>query len=254
MIGLIVLGASGCGKTTFCCAMKKFVNSTEEHPIFVNLDPGNNLALHKIDINIQELINSFEIMPELNLGPNGSFLYSIEYFERNGDWFENKFSNLIKKSDHYFLLFDFPGQIELFTHHVSVRKFVKKILFVKMDLVGITLSDSFFFKDNSSKNSLLLISIIMMLNIELPHVHLLSKSDLLNYQNLTSNFDNFHFDKFKYTIKNIQTSCFSWSKKLLYDFTQLITEFSVLNIIPVSIYFPNSIKIIYKKVKSIIKL
>jgi GPN-loop GTPase len=253
MIGIIVLGSSGSGKTSFCIAMQSFAVSAEEYPIFINLDPGNNIILYESDINIQDLINSFEIMPELNLGPNGSFLYSIEYFEKNNDWFERKISNLINKTNNYFLLFDFPGQIELFTHHLSVRKFIQKILSIKINLVAITLTDSFFFKDKSSNNSLLLVSIIIMLNIELPHLNLLSKGDLFNHHNSTFFFDNFFVNKYKYPIKNFKKSCFSWSKRLLYEFNELVIEFSTLNSILVSIYSPKTIKLIYKKIKSIIK-
>ena len=253
MLGLVVLGSSGSGKTSFCHAMKNFVNSTEECPIFINLDPGNYITLDDCHINIQELINSYEIMPELNLGPNGSFMYSVEYFEKNSDWFECKFSNLLQKLNNGFLIFDFPGQIELFTHNISVRRFIQKSLSNKINLVGVTLTDSFFFKDTSSNNSLMLVSIIIMLNVELPHLNLLSKTDLIYNQNWFGFSDNFYFNKYKYPIKTIKQNCFIWSKRLLYDFTQLMSEFSTLNLTLVSVYFPKTIKIIYNKLKCIIK-
>ena len=59
MIGLVVLGASGSGKTSFCVAMKSFAVSAEEYPIFINLDPGNNIILYdKKSLNL--LRNSFK--------------------------------------------------------------------------------------------------------------------------------------------------------------------------------------------------
>ena len=253
MKGLIVLGASGCGKTSFCFSMQNFVNSTNELPIFVNLDPGNNLSLSSFDINIQELINSYEIIPELNLGPNGSLLYSIEYFEKNNDWFEYKFINLTQKLHCYYFLFDLPGQIELFTHHLSVRKFIKKILSVQINLVSLILTDSFFIKDKSTNNSLFLVSIIIMLNIELPHIHLSSKSDLFENQNITKNFNNLYLIANKDYLKKFSKSCFLWSKRLFYDLTYLITDFSSLNSMLISIYYPKSIQMVHTKIKTIIK-
>jgi GTPase SAR1 family protein len=252
MFGQLILGPPGSGKTSFCFAMKEIMNSTEDFPVFINLDPGNKISLTDFDINIQELINSDEIIPELNIGPNGSLLYSIEYFEKNSDWFEKKFTYLLKNMRCYHFLFDLPGQIELFTHHLSVRNFIKKILSINIKLVGLTLTDSFFFKDKSSRNSLLLVSIIIMLNIELPHIHLLSKSDLFLTKNSKQNFEQLPCSKYSNLTTVYHKSPFLWSKKLTYDFINIITDFSSLNSLPVSIFYPRSLKLIYKKIKNII--
>nr|UXY88268.1 ATP-binding protein [Cryptomonas curvata] len=251
MYGQLVLGSPGSGKTSFCFAMKQIIYSAEDFPLFINLDPGNKISLSDFDINIQELINSDEIIPELNIGPNGSLLYSIEYFEKNSDWFESKFKYFLNNVRRYHFLFDFPGQIELFTHHLSIRNFIKKILSINIKLVGLTLTDSFFFKDKSSRNSLLLVCIIIMLNIELPHIHLLSKSDLFLTRNSTENCKQLSNNKYTKLSTIYHNSLFLWSKKLTYDFIILINDFSSLNSLPVSIFYPKSLKMIYKKIKNI---
>ena len=252
MYGQLVLGSPGSGKTSFCFAMKQIIHSTEDFPFFINLDPGNKISLSDFDINIQELVNSDEIIPELNIGPNGSLLYSIEYFEKNSDWFERKFTCFLNNMRCYHFLFDFPGQIELFTHHLSVRNFIKKILSINIKLVGLTLTDSFFFKDKSSRNSLLLVCIIIMLNIELPHIHLLSKSDLFLTRNTKQNSKELSNNKYTKLTTIYHNSPFLWSKKLTYDFIILINDFSSLNSLPVSIFYPRSLKMIYKKIKNMI--
>ena len=253
MKGLIFLGSSGCGKTSLCFAVKQFLSSSDNFPIFVNLDPGNKVILSNYDINIQDLVNSFEIIPELNVGPNGSLLYSIEYFEKNNDWFEDKFINLTKNVNHPYFLVDLPGQIELFTHHISVRNFIKKIISIKINLVGLILTDAFFFKDKSSNNSLFLVCIIIMLNIEIPHIHLLSKSDLFEHQNVIQNFNNLNSIKAKYISNTLPKSCFSWSKQLFYDLSNTLVYYSSINSIPVSIYYPTSIQQIFNRINTIIK-
>ena len=249
MIGQIFIGIPGCGKTSFCFSMKKIINSTEEIPVSINLDPGSNLNLLNFDINIQELIISYEIIPELNLGPNGALLYAIEYFEKNNDWLEKKIANTIEIKNFCHFLFDFPGQIELFTHHLAFRNVIKRIISRKIKLIAINFTDSFFLKDKSSNNSLLLVYIIIMLNIELPHIHLISKIDLFQKKNAIPNLD-------KQTIKYIYSNfifykcSFFWSKKMSYDLAYLIMEFSTIISIPVSVYYPSSINLIYKKIKN----
>nr|UXY87273.1 ATP-binding protein [Cryptomonas sp.] len=251
MIGQVLIGTPGCGKTSFCCLMKKIICPTEETPVFVNLDPGNNFVFSISDINIQELVYSDEIIPELNLGPNGSILYAIEYFEKNNDWFESKLKCFTRSSHLYHFLFDFPGQIELFTHHSSIRRLIKRISSFNIRLIALTLTDSFFFKDKSLSNPLLLICILITLNVELPHLHLLSKSDLFQRGKREVSLIKFlHIeDKHSY---NFYKSCYFWSNRLLYDLKVLILEFSTINASQISIFFPESIREVYKKIKNIL--
>ena len=75
-------------------------------------------------------------MESEELGPNGGVLYALEELEHNFKWLEDglkelnggwlfclycnpvpRLSNLV---DDY-ILFDCPGQVELFTHHSSLR-------------------------------------------------------------------------------------------------------------------------------------
>ena len=64
-------------------------------------------------------------MSEFKLGPNGSLIYAIEFLESNLEWLINKIESFDKKTDDdvtlgpYFI-FDFPGQVELYTNHDSM--------------------------------------------------------------------------------------------------------------------------------------
>ncbi|CAD6339113.1 unnamed protein product [Miscanthus lutarioriparius] len=57
-------------------------------------------------------------------------VYRMDYLEKNIDWLEEKLKPLIE--DHY-LLFDFPGQVELFFLHSNARSVINKLI-KKMDL------------------------------------------------------------------------------------------------------------------------
>lgn len=45
-------------------------------------------------INIRELIELEDIMEKTELGPNGSFIYAMEFLEKNTDWLLSKLQSL----------------------------------------------------------------------------------------------------------------------------------------------------------------
>ena len=54
---------------------------------------------------------------------NAGLVYCMDYIDLNFDWLEEK---LVQLKDKY-LLFDFPGQVELYTHENSVHNIVHKL-------------------------------------------------------------------------------------------------------------------------------
>lgn len=62
-------------------------------------------------------------MEELNLGPNGGLIYCMEYLLENFEWFEERLRALSCP----YLLFDCPGQVELYTHHTCVQKIIARL-------------------------------------------------------------------------------------------------------------------------------
>ena len=113
----LVIGPPGSGKSTYCNGMKQFLSALGRKVAIVNLDPANDALPYECDVDISELITLQDVMDKLQLGPNGSLVYCMEFLERNLEWLQSK---LDKLKGHYFL-FDCPGQVELYTHHQSVR-------------------------------------------------------------------------------------------------------------------------------------
>ena len=136
----------------------------------------------------EDIINLSSVMSELSLGPNGGLIYCLEYIQHH---VETLIQMLNERIDEYcqnhpgdpppYLLFDFPGQVELYTHNTSVQAIIDRLV-KEMDLrlAAIHLVDAHSCADASKFISSALLSTTTMLRLELPAVNVLSKIDLLS--------------------------------------------------------------------------
>jgi len=146
----------------------------------VNLDPANE-DYDEYDTILDvgdDIVNLQQVMEKLELGPNGGLLYCMEYLEEHVDVLVERIQE--RASDKTYLLLDFPGQVELYTHGTSVQKLLQ-VLVKKLDLrlCAVNLIDSTFCADATKFLSATLVSTTTMLRLELPAVNVLSKADLL---------------------------------------------------------------------------
>ncbi|EKX45727.1 hypothetical protein GUITHDRAFT_157844 [Guillardia theta CCMP2712] len=177
MFGQVIVGAPGSGKTTFSRGVKDFLNSIERPTVIVNLDPGNDVLPYEAAVNIMDLISLDEVMDELQLGPNGGLIYCVEYMEKNLDWLKEQLEQHCK-ADQY-VLFDCPGQVEIYTHHTSMRNILAAFNDWGWQLCVVHLVDAHHCSDASKFVAASLMSLASMTMLELPHVNILSKIDLV---------------------------------------------------------------------------
>ncbi|KAG0635095.1 hypothetical protein HOY80DRAFT_1012091 [Tuber brumale] len=182
----LVIGPPGSGKSTYCNGMHQFMSAIGRKCSIVNLDPANEKTTYPCALDVRELITLEEVMDEEGLGPNGGIMYALEELEGNVEWLEGGLSQLGQD----YVLFDCPGQVELFTHHASLRNIFLKIQKLGYRLVVIHLVDAYYCADPSKYISILLLCLRSMLQLDLPHINVLSKIDLLNqYGPLAFNLD-----------------------------------------------------------------
>ncbi|CAO1619482.1 unnamed protein product [Sympodiomycopsis kandeliae] len=177
--GQVVIGSPGSGKTTYCHGLQQFMSAIHRPNVhIVNLDFANSKLPYTASIDINSLISVSDVMTELELGPNGSMIYCMEYLEKNIDWLINRLEAITDANS--YVVFDLPGQVELSTNHGSLSKVIKT-LEKRLDfrLVAVHLLDSSHILDIHKYISLLLLSLRAMLTMELPHINVLSKVDLL---------------------------------------------------------------------------
>ena len=119
----LVIGPPGSGKSTYCDGMHQFLSAIGRKSSVVNLDPANDHTSYPCALDIRSLVTLEEIMAEEELGPNGAVLYALEELEHSIEWLQEGLKGLGQD----YVLFDCPGQVELFTHHESLRNIFAKI-------------------------------------------------------------------------------------------------------------------------------
>lgn len=170
--GQVIIGPPGSGKTTYCGKIYHFYNDKLNRKVeVINLDPANENMIYEPKIDIRELITVEDVMKNLNLGPNGALMYCMEYLEENFDWLLNQIINV----RNCYLIFDMPGQVELYTHHSAIKNIFEKLSKLDYHLCAVHLVDSHYCSDPPKFISTLLLSLSTMMQVALPHVNVLSK-------------------------------------------------------------------------------
>ncbi len=199
----LVIGPPGSGKTTYCFGQYQFLSLLSRPCSVVNLDPANDRLPYPCAIDINRLISVRDVMAELSLGPNAAMLYCIEYLEKNVDWLiqelkrvmddqrQGKTGQIAGREDQEtsvgpvgagfeYLIFDLPGQVELSTNHPALKRILATLeKQLGLRFVAVHLTDATHITDASRYVSILILALRAMLTLELPHVNVLSKVDLL---------------------------------------------------------------------------
>ncbi|WRT67080.1 uncharacterized protein IL334_004046 [Kwoniella shivajii] len=179
--GQLVTGPPGAGKSTYCHGLHQFFTAIERPIHIINLDPAVTNPPYPCDISITELIDLDSVMEEFGLGPNGAMLYCVEYLEQNLDWLIKRLDEVLENDNgNGYVVFDTPGQVELWTNHDSLKNVLEKLGKLDYRLAAVHLSDAHYITDASKFISVVLLALRAMLQLEMPHVNVLSKIDLLS--------------------------------------------------------------------------
>jgi len=148
---------------------------------------------------IRDLISVDEVMDELSYGPNGGLVYAMEYLIENISWFLDEIDDFGED----YLIIDCPGQVELYSHVPLMRTLAEALQRANYLVCGIFLLDSHFLTDTPKFISGALACLSAMVRLELPHINILTKVDLMTAK---------------------QRKSYSFSKYLDLDILSLIAE------------------------------
>ncbi|CAK87940.1 unnamed protein product (macronuclear) [Paramecium tetraurelia] len=179
--GSIIIGPSGVGKSTLCKGLLQMMEQIQRKSIIINMDPANEDSYEDyLCINILELITVEDVMKMFKLGPNAALLYCFQFLLDNIKWL---FDKLLKYQDHY-LIFDFPGQIELYLANDSIYNLIQSLTnknnsTLQISLVAVQLFDCLNCYQVNTFISASLVSVTVSANLSLPYLAVLNKLDLV---------------------------------------------------------------------------
>lgn len=121
-------------------------------------------------------------MEEMKLGPNGGLIYCFEFLMENLDWLTEGLDSL---TEEYLIVIDMPGQIELYTHIPILPRLVRFLTqpgALDVRLCAAYLLESTFIIDRAKYFAGSLSAMSAMIMLEVPHLNILSKMDLVKSQ------------------------------------------------------------------------
>ncbi|KRX06905.1 P-loop containing nucleoside triphosphate hydrolase [Pseudocohnilembus persalinus] len=183
--GQLIIGPAGSGKSTYCQTLQEMAEVLKRNIIVVNLDPAAEVFNYRCDVDIRDLITLDDVMEELELGPNGGLVYCMEYLVENIDWIQEQIGDL--GNDDY-VLFDLPGQIEIYTHLELMHKLIKTLQQAGFNLCSMYMLDTTFLSDNQKFISGVLTALTAMMQLSLPHLTVLTKCDLIENKDAIDQF------------------------------------------------------------------
>lgn len=165
-MNILILGHAGSGKSIL---VKNFGEYLEKNFSVsrVNLDTATN-PIYRADVDSRSFVKAEEIMENFNLGINGALLKSVEMLK-------NHIPELVLKDD--FVLYDTPGQLELFLYTDFGEIFSEKLKENGVSL-AIFLVDSYLCRTPENFLSAIFQSAVISLRTGLQTLTVFNKTDL----------------------------------------------------------------------------
>lgn len=171
-----------CTQSTFCSALITHLHLNRRSCFYVNLDPAAENFEHAPDLDIKDLISLEDVMEEMSLGPNGGLVYCFEFLLANLDFLSDALDSV---TEEYLIVIDMPGQIELYTHIPilpALVRFLGQPGALDIRLCAAYLLEATFVVDRAKFFSGTLSAMSAMMLLEVPHLNILSKMDLVKDQ------------------------------------------------------------------------
>ncbi|XP_045128004.1 GPN-loop GTPase 3-like isoform X2 [Portunus trituberculatus] len=163
----LVLGPAGSGKSTYCAAMQKHAEVSNRVISVVNLDPAAEAFSYQPLLDVRDLIQLDDVMQDedMDFGPNGGLVFCMEYLlEPDGlDWLKEQLGDYEDDC----LLFDCPGQIELYTHMDVMKRLVEQLQAWDFQVCAIFVLDAGYMVDAARFLSGSLTALATMVQLEM---------------------------------------------------------------------------------------
>ena len=230
----LVMGPAGAGKSTYCATVQEYFEASGAATAhIINFDPAADKLRYEPAFDVRECINLEEVVEEDDLGPNGGLVQAMEYLVEDGqDWLEDK---LAEFCDDDYLVFDCPGQIELYSHVPAIKVLVDILRRNDFIVCGVYCIDCMFATEASKLIAGMLSALSAMALLEVSHVNVLTKCDLMKTR-LSDDLDVYGI------IQNLAEGMDPRYKKLNEAFGRVLEDFSLVSFVELDISDEDSIE------------
>ena len=193
--GALFVGPPGAGKSTCVATLKEMCDRLQRNCVVINLDPANRQLPYEANFNIRSLTTVKKVMKEHRLGPNGALMYCMDVMAESTDEICDALKEIVVGGS--YVLIDCPGQVELYTHSDSVKRFISAFeTKLQAKLAVVNLVDVVLASSVSAFLGQSLMSLGTMLRMCAPHINVLSKYDMtaefeLPFDPLNVDFEDF---------------------------------------------------------------
>lgn len=134
-----------------------------------------------------------------------------------------------------YIIFDCPGQIELYTHLDMMKRFIQQLEQWSFRVCGIFTIDAHFLTDGSKFIAGSMVALSTMVNLEIPHMNILTKMDLLSKTD-RKNIERFlEPDAQDLLQEEVETPWNSKFLKLSEALGRVLDDFSLVKFVPLDI-------------------
>lgn len=246
----LVIGPAGSGKSTYCNSVHQHCEIIRRTVHVVNLDPAAEDFNYPVSFDIRDLVPLEDVMDEMKLGPNGGLLYCMEYLEENLDeWLGEELAGYGEED---YLIFDCPGQIELYSHVSAFKSLVDWLKAQGWAVCVVYCLDSQFVSEVSKFVAGSLQAMSAMVLLELPHLNVLTKVDLLTPDSKKA-LEQFLHPETRLLLDELQASTGSRFRKLNEAISQLIDDWSMISFSPLDYSEEDSIAYVLSQVDTAIQ-
>lgn len=257
----VVIGPAGSGKSSYCSYMQQHAQDSKRVIEIVNLDPAAEHFNYEPIVDIRDLVQLDDAMgdDELRFGPNGGLVFCLEFLIKNSDWLKSQLcggydEELESEPDDDYILFDMPGQIELFTHLSMGKELVQLLESWNFRICTVFLIDSQFMVDGAKFISGTMTALSVMANLETPHVNILTKIDLLS-KTAQRRLDKYLDPDTRALLEDVtQESTWGASRRKLSEaIASLIEDFSLVRFFPVNVDDEETIQDLLMQIDNVIQ-
>jgi hypothetical protein len=113
--------------------------------------------------------------------------FNLRYLFKKIDWLEERINDY---GENTYFIFDCPGQLELYSHYNIIKLLAIHLKRIGINVCSVFCLDSTFLQEQSKFVSGSVLSLASMIQLELPHMTILTKCDLIEDKSILDDINN----------------------------------------------------------------